>query len=408
MHMPPQSAEGPILEATPEDLVGGLLDVLALRDWPVPSESFPEGSALVGGAVRDGLLGRINGSPDLDLVVPEDALGLTRQLARRHGGAVVVLDESRDMARLVVNGWTIDLARRAGTTLEADLWRRDYRINAIGLALGARPTLVDPTGGLEDLRNGWVTAIAEENLIADPLRLLRGIRIAAELRFAIATDTLSLLGQHRALLPNAAPERIQTEIMKLVRARGADQALHQLQTTELLQPWGPDAGSDRSVSAERLTAAEREEALPLLRLTRLVSDQGLKDLRCSRRQIRRCLILRRWQERDDGHGFSTLSESERLRLHTELGDDLPALVVQLAPEHQDQWLMRWRDPTDPLFHPQPAIDGTTLQRELGLPSGPRLGQVLKHLALERAFGRLATPETALMQARQWLHAQPRD
>lgn len=75
---------------------------LLAEPWPLPREALPPGTALVGGAVRDGLLGSLERQPDLDVVVPGDALALTRQLAREHGGTCVVLDAERSIARLVL------------------------------------------------------------------------------------------------------------------------------------------------------------------------------------------------------------------------------------------------------------------------------------------------------------------
>ena len=108
---------------------------LAVEQWPVPLNLLPAETALVGGAVRDALLNRLPAQQDLDLVVKSDAVGLTQRLNRELGGSLVVLDETRDIARLVLRGWTIDIARQEGHNLEDDLWRRDYRLNAIALPL---------------------------------------------------------------------------------------------------------------------------------------------------------------------------------------------------------------------------------------------------------------------------------
>lgn len=127
--------------------------------------------------MRDALLGRLAPRPDLDLVVPGNAVELARSLASRWGGAVVVLDQERSMARLVLNGWTIDLARCMGKDLRHDLLRRDYSANAIALPLQPAESageLLDPSGGLADLGAGRLRAISEANLLEDPLRLLRG------------------------------------------------------------------------------------------------------------------------------------------------------------------------------------------------------------------------------------------
>jgi len=409
MHMPPPAAEDSILEAEPSVQARLLLNRLAPEQWPVPLEAFPAGSALVGGAVRDALLNRLSATPDLDLVVPDHALRHTRTLAQRLGGACVVLDEARDMGRLVVKGWTIDLARREGESLEADLQRRDYRINAIALELAPTPRLVDPSGGLNDLKAGLLTAVAEQNLIDDPLRLLRGLRLAAELDFAIADATRPLLARHHHLLPKAAPERIQAELSKLVHAPRSARSINQLQTSGLIQPWAASTPATNKVMAVQsieqqttlLKDDEREQALPLLRLTALLSDEGLQQLRFSRRQIQRCKRLRAWQQRDDGQAYAELPEDERLQLHIDLSDDLPALIVQLRAEEQQIWLNRWRNPQDRLFHPRPPINGNTLQTTLGIPPGPELGRLIKHLAVEHAFGRLESQEAALTAAREW-------
>ena len=253
------------------------------------------GSVLVGGAVRDALLDRLSDAPDLDLVVPDNAIKSTRQLAQKLGGACVVLDEQRDMARLVLGGWTIDLARQEGETLEDDLNRRDYRLNAIALSFDGTPRLLDPTGGLEDLQEARVVAIKEANLQADPLRLLRGLRLIAELEMRLDAQTLKMLHRNRSLLPRAAPERIQAELLRLVAAPAADRAMATLLELELLKPWtrqssasGDQQPLGAAKTSELLTDSERRQALPLARLTQLLPDAGLKDLRFSRRQMHRC------------------------------------------------------------------------------------------------------------------------
>ena len=192
---------------------------LAPEAWPLPLAALPAGSVLVGGAVRDALLGRLALRPDLDLVVPGDAVALARELARRLGGAVVVLDAERSIARLVLQGWTIDLARRMGANLQQDLLRRDYTANAIALQLtttGDGPEhldaalldssggLMDPSGGLEDLAAGRLRAISEANLLDDPLRLLRGVRLAWELDFELEPTSLGWICQHGARLGQVA------------------------------------------------------------------------------------------------------------------------------------------------------------------------------------------------------------
>ena len=367
----------------------------------------------MGGAVRDALLDRLTDTPDLDLVVPGNALESTRQLAQKHRGACVVLDEARDMARLVLGGWTIDLARQEGATLEDDLSRRDYRLNAIALSFDGTPRLIDPTGGLEDLLSGRIVAVREANLQEDPLRLIRGLRLTAELGMTMNSQTLMMLRRNRSLLPKAAPERIQAELMRLTAAPDADRAIQTLLDLKLLKPWTTNMADQSPAAtvrrADLLTDSERRQALPLARLTQLLPDEGLKELRFSRRQLQRCERLRHWIERsssDQGDPcLEQFSEQERLQLHKDLEQDLPALIVTWPEELQQSWLKRWRDPQDPLFHPRSPLDGDTLQNALPISPGPSLGALIQHLCLERAYGRVSTREQALNAARSWLSYQ---
>ena len=379
--MHPTSEEDSILEGDASLMARQLMTRLQPQRWPIPLDRFPAGTVLVGGAVRDGLLNRLPEHPDLDMVVPADALGQVRKLSQEFGGACVVLDRDRDMARLVLGRWTIDLARQEGDDLTADLLRRDYRINAIALTLTTEPKLLDPSGGIADLRAQRITAINERNLLDDPLRLLRALRLAAELSMTIDEATVEMIARHRHQLPKVAPERIQAELLKLVQAKNADQAIGLLNALQVIEPWSSDKPQE-TLNTSALTTEEQQLALPLARLTQLLSDQGVKDLRFSRKHIQRCMRLRAWRDRDQQQSTDSLTEQERLRLHQELEEDLPAFILSWPMERQKEWLKRWRDREDKLFHPSAPLDGRTLQAELGLRPGPRLGKLIHHLCLE--------------------------
>lgn len=402
MHMHPTSAEDSILEVDACQMASQLLNCLQPQRWPIPLDRLPAGTALVGGAVRDALLNRLQDYPDLDMVVPANALEHARKLSEEFGGACVVLDEDRDMARLVIGGWTVDFARQDGDNLWSDLMRRDYRINAIALTLKGEPKLLDPSGGLKDLRDGQITAIHEQNLLDDPLRLLRALRLMSELSMTIDENTLKLISRHRGHLPNVAPERIQAELLKLVQASNADKAISLLHSLQLVAPWCCEQ-PPKSFNAKLLTEEEQEFALPLARLTELLTDQGVIDLRFSRKQIQRCMRLRSWWKRDQEQSVETLEEQERLKLHQELEKDLPAFTLAWPLRRQTQWLNRWRDDEDTLFHPCSPLNGTTLQAELGLRPGPQLGRLIHHLCLERAFGRILSKNDAIQSARAWMN-----
>ena len=444
MHMPPPANQTPIVAGSSRGQVERLWIALDPARWPVPPEALPAGSALVGGAVRDGLLGRQQQRVDLDLVVSGDAIALSRELARRYGGSAVVLDGERSIARLVLRGWTVDLARRMGPTLEADLGRRDYSVNAMALTLAAPQQLLDPHGGLADLERGELRALSEANLLDDPLRLLRGIRLASELDFAIEARTWAWICAHRGELEGVAGERVLVELERIAATATGEQGLARACAAGLLAN-GADAielDALARCSLDRanrcgLSAAEQAWALPLARLAAVLDGTALERLRASRKLRQRALGLRRWrrrllqvaQTRPPGPGevepsdqptgpaafdppgplgLDDLPEAERLALQLELEADLPALLPQLEAHDAEAALWRWRDPEDPLFHPRAPLDGDRLQRQLQLQPGPELGQLLQHLTLERAFGRLPATrgaeleEQVLASARRWL------
>jgi tRNA nucleotidyltransferase (CCA-adding enzyme) len=209
-----------------------------------------------------------------DLVVGADAIGLCQRLAQVHGGCAVVLDPQRDIARLVVRGWSLDLARRSGGSLAADLARRDYRINAIALPLGPGEPLLDPLGGLVDLQARQLVAVGEANLLDDPLRLLRGIRLAAQLDFTLEASTWTWIQRHHQRLASVAGERVLAELDKLATAPRGHQGLQQALVAGLLQPWGADARAGAALGRLNpeqaqtcgLNPEERQLALPLARL----------------------------------------------------------------------------------------------------------------------------------------------
>lgn len=415
MHMLPRLNQKAIVTAhrPAGEVAEELWQRLLAEPWPLPREALPPGTALVGGAVRDGLLGRLERQPDLDVVVPGDALALARQLARDHGGTCVVLDAERSIARLVLGDWSLDLARQEGLSLEADLGRRDYTINAIALPLpaagAAAAALVDPTGGLNHLSSRQLVAVSEANLLADPLRLLRGIRLACCLNFELEPTSRRWIESHASQLALVAGERVLAELEKLASAACGEAGLALALEWGLLRSWGADANPTgaTALSALGLNQAQdrglQEEeiswALPLARLSALLTPEALAGLRSSRRLQQRCRALRHWrQELGLSAGWDGLPEAGRLALCSELESDLPALLL-LLPQPAEGLLERWRLPSDPLFHPAPPLDGLSLQQELAIPPGRLLGRLLAHLTLERAFGRLAAGPEAHAEAR---------
>ena len=389
--------------------------VLRAEDWPVPLSAFPADAALVGGAVRDALLNRLGPAPDLDLVVADGAIALCKTLSKRFGGSPVVLDAERDIGRLVIRGWSVDLARREGQSLADDLQRRDYSVNAMALPLAQRDQLVDPHGGLEHLQRRQLVALAERNLLDDPLRLLRGVRLASELEFELDDTTTGWIQRHRDRLSSVAGERVLAELEKLCQSPQGQQGLQRCLDWGLLAPCPALAPlaplTAEQASSRGLSEQECQEALPLARMAAVLDGPGLQQLKSSRKLQQRVQRLRHWQQRlgaqNPAEHAQALKEAERLQLHRDLSSDLPALLLHWPAPAAKAWLRRWRDPEDRLFHPRAAINGDQLQQELGLKASPQLGSLLQFLMLEQAFGRLDGTAEALERARQWLERDTR-
>ena len=388
--------------------------------WPLDRRALPRDTVLVGGAVRDALLGRLATHPDLDLVVPAHGIALCQALSRTHGGTAVVLDRERDIGRWVKGPWSVDVACRAGTDLRADLARRDFSLNAMALLLDSAE-LVDPHGGLEALRQRRIRCFNPANLDADPLRCLRAFRIAAELGFRLETATAAAIANRTGNLASVAAERVLVELERLLQAPGAAELLPQLLTTGLLRPWFPRPelpGRDSipavlgGLPSEVLRQAWADAALVLLSAGMPTPLAKLRASRQRRQWVSELGEWRRWLQTNQlqpgqGKQQGGNAPAERVRLHRRLGDGLPTLLLlahwdrTLDAEAISTWMARWQDTADPLFHPRTPLDGDELRLMLGCRPGPALGRLLEHLMVEQAWGRICDRQTAIRSAEQW-------
>ena len=372
------------------------------KDWPISLADLPPGSALVGGSVRDGLLNKLSQKPDLDFVIPIEAIKFSKNLSKKINATFIKLDEKRDIARLVINGWTLDFARQVGENLKDDLLRRDFRINAIALRLKEKPEIYDPTGGMDDLKGKKIVAISEKNLIDDPLRILRGFRLMCELDFEIEEKTKRFLKTNKDKLSNVAPERMKMEILKIVNSEWNPTVWETYLELQILRDWNEAKLPSFEITKQENLSKELLLGKPLARLISLLSDEGLSRLRFSKNQIKKCKNLRFWVNKTNCLGLENLSEDERFQLHLDLEEDLPSFILFLNQKYRNVWLKRWKDPSDPLFHPSPPLDGYSLQETLEVPPGPYLGRLMRYLSKEKAYGRFFTNQDALEIARKWI------
>lgn len=226
---------------------------LSPQSWPFSLDWLPHSAFLVGGSVRDALLGRSSEYLDLDFVLPEGVVETARSIARHYKAGFVLLDAERQIARVVFPQGTADFAQQVGPTLEADLLRRDFTVNAIAY----NPQLdrfVDPLQGCADLENRVLRMVSPENLEEDPLRLLRAYRQAAQLGFSLEPETQAVIRTLAPSLRQIAAERIQSELNYLLSTEKGTTWLTQAWKDGLLHHWLPDA---TATSLELVAAIDR-------------------------------------------------------------------------------------------------------------------------------------------------------
>ncbi len=209
--------------------------------------------AIVGGPVRDALLGQRTN--DLDFTTdarPDDILRVVKPVsstqwdigrafgtigARVRGEQVEITTYRADSYDGVTRKPTVEF----GDTLESDLVRRDFTVNAMALRVPGR-TLVDPTGGVEDLVHGVLRTPADPHVSFgdDPLRMLRAARFASQLGFTVDPGTEAAMAELRQTLSIVSPERIQGELVKLLATDDPVRGIRLLVETGLMAEFLPE------------------------------------------------------------------------------------------------------------------------------------------------------------------------
>ncbi len=174
-----------------------------------------EGVWIVGGAVRDAALGRE--VADLDLAVAGDPGAAARAIGRELGEHAFELSAEFGTWRVVArdSGWQIDVTALRGDGIEADLGERDFTIGAVAVPLDGEDP-IDPYAGLTDLAERRLRAVSDQSFLADPLRLLRAPRLAAELELEIEPRTAGLARAAAAKAGDPAGERQLAELRQLM------------------------------------------------------------------------------------------------------------------------------------------------------------------------------------------------
>ena len=322
---------------------------------------------VVGGAIRDELLGRDVVDLDVACREPRDA---ARQYAAAAGGAPFPLSERHGAWRVALDqGRTVDFTPlRDG--IEGDLATRDFTINAIAVPLEGGGA-VDPFRGRQDLEDRVLRAVSPSVFSDDALRLLRAVRLEDELGFRLDPDTEGLVREHAELVGRPAGERIYAELVRL-----SVDGFRRADELGLLAPLG---GSVRRL--EGLRGADSPE----LRLVAAFGD-ALQRLPIPNELARYASALLRAKAPAD----DSAREIHRFRRATEPWA-LDALVFvgrsDLAPAVEGA---RDAEPAEPLLRGD----------ELGIGEGPEVGRLLDLIDEERAAGTISTREEALELVRR--------
>lgn len=252
-----QQVRGIILENQEESNLGdpGALSLLERVNRLLLEQHVP--AYLVGGFIRDALLGR--STADLDIAISGDALAVAHEIADKLEGKYVLLDEANKIARVVfpvssVSGheepWYIDFSTYTGDILD-DLKRRDFTIDAMAIDLNSLiqdPSschILDPFDGRNDLNRQVVQASSETVFEADPARLMRAVRLSAELEFGLSPETEALVRRDSRLVKRIAGERIREELLRILAVDKAGRYIRRLDDMGLLTAIIPELEPSR-------------------------------------------------------------------------------------------------------------------------------------------------------------------
>ena len=378
---------------------------IKFNNWDSILSFLPTGSYLVGGFIRDIILGRVTEEVDIDIVVPLNAIEIAKKISDTIGSKFIILDKKREVVRIILNQISIDIANQVSSTIEGDLRARDFSINSIAF-LFDKKCLFDPLNGLKDLELSLLRTHSEINLLNDPLRILRCFRFVSELNFKIDLKLVDFIKKTKGKLYLVAKERINYEIHKIVNGRNAHEAVILIKKFNIF-------GSDdfyknsffldlQEINYTEFTKNEKKKLLPLFFISQILDELSLERFKFSRAEIAKIKLLRKWHFLLKKKKITQLTESERFALHKELEMFLPSFIFYLPQNLRLDWLHRWRNKDDKLFHPSNLLNGDVIKKNLKIKDGPILGELLKYLSKELAYKRLNNFDEAIYKAKRWI------
>ena len=410
---------------------------LAAKNWPCSLEYLPQPVYMVGGAVRDAILGRVREYVDLDFIVPEDAVKVARKIAQRYQAGFVLLDAERKIARVVFPHATADFAQQEGESLITDLHRRDFTINAIAYNPHTQE-IIDPLQGCKDIESGLLRMISPINLQNDPLRLMRAYRQAAQLGFTIEPATQETIRRLATDIRKVAAERVRVEIGYLLANSQGTFWLNLAWKDGVLTSFFKNATEESFIKLNAVDQAYTlisenwqqlgEELANYVRETVKTSWLATAKLAClvdSKPEIAEIelqeLTYSRAEIRAVTTGLRLFSEIKAVKmplrkqyfLFREMGILFPAvLVLALANDivakgmfeksmfvTYEPLIKRYLDKNDAVAHPIPLLNGKDMMIALNIPASPLIGELLMEVGVAQAEGKISTVEAAIEFAR---------
>ncbi len=365
---------------------------------------LPIGSILVGGYIRDLILDRLSIYPDIDIVIPINSLEIGKNIAEKFSGKFLILDQDRNIVRIIFKNFTIDIASQTHELLAEDLKSRDFTINSIGFSFD-NGQLIDPANGINDINNSLLKSLRYENLLDDPLRILRCFRFVSELNFNIEPHLLEFIKLNKFQLKTISVERIHYELKKIVKGKEALKTvilLNEIKIFEWIQSY-ENTHSNRLLCVEfdNFLQDEINKFFPIVYLKELLKEHLITKFKFSKSDTLAINSLRRWSLILTEKSILNFTEIERFELHKDLEMILPAFILYLPKKHHKEWLKRWRNKKDKLFHPRNYINGNQLKNIVGIEDGPLLGNLLNYLSREFAYERLNSFDEAIYKAKGW-------
>jgi tRNA nucleotidyltransferase (CCA-adding enzyme) len=410
---------------------------LAAKNWPFSLEYLPQPVYMVGGAVRDAILGRVREYVDLDFIIPADAVKVARKIAQRYQAGFVLLDAERQIARVVFPHATVDFAQQEGESLITDLHRRDFTINAIAYNPHTQE-IIDPLEGFKDIESSLLRMISPVNLQNDPLRLMRAYRQAAQLGFTIEPATQETIRSLAKSINQVAAERVRVEIGYLLANSQGTFWLNLAWKDGVLTSFFKNATEESFI---KLTAVDQaytlisenwqqlgEELANYVRETVKTSWLATAKLAClvdSKPEIAEIelqeLTYSRAEIRAVTTGLRLFSEIKAVKmplrkqyfLFREMGILFPAvLVLALANDivakgmfeesmfiTYEPLIKRYLDKNDAVAHPIPLLNGKDVMMALDIPASSLVGELLMEIGVAQAEGKISTVEAAIEFAR---------